>query len=85
MAVDAMVGWHSQPNGHEFAQTLGDSERPESLAWYSSCGCKELDTTEQLNNSIFFRIFDFLIICPMCRDFIFLCYQGFSSASRSFI
>ena len=23
---DKMVGWHHQPNGHEFEQTLGDSE-----------------------------------------------------------
>ena len=85
VAEDAMVGWRNQLNGHEFVQTLGDSERLESLVWYSPCGCKELDMTEQLNNSILFRIFDFLIICPMCRDFVFLCYQGFSSASRSFI
>ena len=85
VAEDAMVGWRNQLNGHEFVQNLGDSERLESLVWYSPCGCKELDMTEQLNNSILFRIFDFLIICPMCRDFVFLCYQGFSSASRSFI
>ena len=23
---DEMVGWHHQPNGHEFEKTLGDSE-----------------------------------------------------------
>ena len=28
-----MIGWHHQPNGHEFEQTLGDSEgqNPEVL------------------------------------------------------
>ena len=26
-----MVGWHHQLNGHEFEQTLGDSEGQESL------------------------------------------------------
>ena len=25
-AEDEMVGWHHQFNGHEFEQTLGDSE-----------------------------------------------------------
>ena len=27
-----MVGWHHQLNGHEFEQTLGDSEGQGSLA-----------------------------------------------------
>ena len=26
MTEDQMVGWHHQLNGHEFEQTLGDSE-----------------------------------------------------------
>ena len=38
-------------DGHEFQQTLGDSEGKGSLVRYSSWGCKELDTTEQLNNN----------------------------------
>ena len=29
---DEMVGWHHRLNGHEFEQTLGDSEEQESLA-----------------------------------------------------
>ena len=29
---DEMVGWHHQLNGHEFEQTLGDSEGQGSLA-----------------------------------------------------
>ena len=30
-----MVGWYHQLSGHEFDQTLGDSEGQESLACYS--------------------------------------------------
>ena len=47
---DEMDGWYHQLNGHEFEQTPGDSERQGSLACYSPWGCKELGTTEQLNN-----------------------------------
>ena len=39
-----MVEWHYQLNGHEFEQTPGDSEGQEAT------GCKEQDTTQQLNN-----------------------------------
>ena len=46
-----MAGWHHQLNGHEFEQTLGDGEGQESLACCSSWGCKESDTTQQLNNN----------------------------------
>ena len=42
---DEMVGWHRQLNGHEFEQTLGDSEGQGSLACCSSWGCQELDMT----------------------------------------
>ena len=49
-AEDEMVGWHHQLNGHEFEQTLGDSEGQGSLAWYSPWGCKESDTTEPQSN-----------------------------------
>ena len=38
-------------NGHEFEQTLGDSEGQGSLMFCSPWGCKELDTTEWLNNN----------------------------------
>ena len=44
-----MIGWHHQLHGHEFEKTPGDSEGQGSLACYSSWGCKELDTTKQLN------------------------------------
>ena len=35
-----MVGWHPQLNGHEFKQTLGDSEEQGSLACCRSWVCK---------------------------------------------
>ena len=38
-------------NGHELGQTLGDSEGRGSLVCCSARGCKESDTTEQINNS----------------------------------
>ena len=31
MTEDEMVGWHHRLNGHEFEQTLGDSEGQASL------------------------------------------------------
>ena len=51
MTEDEMVGCHHQLNGHEFEQTLGDSERQESLVCCSPWGGKELDMIEQLNNN----------------------------------
>ena len=47
---DEMVGWHHRLNGHEFEQALGDGEGQRSLVCCSPWGCKELDSTEQLNN-----------------------------------
>ena len=38
-------------NGHEFVQTTRDSLGQGSLACCTPWGCKELDTTEQLNNN----------------------------------
>ena len=51
MTEDEMVGWHHQLNGHDFEQIPGDGDEKGSLACCSPWGCKELDTTEQLNNS----------------------------------
>ena len=47
-----MAGWHHRLSGHEFEQTLGDSERQGSLAGCSSWGHKESGTTKLLNNNI---------------------------------
>ena len=49
MTEDEMVGWHHQPDGHEFEQDpeLGDGQG--SLACCSTWGRKESDTPERLN------------------------------------
>ena len=52
MTEHEMVGRHHQFNGHEFEQTLEDSEGQGSLACCSSWSCKESDMTEWLNNNI---------------------------------
>ena len=46
-----MAGWHPQLNGYEFEQTLGDGRGQGSLECCCLWSCKELDTTEQLNNN----------------------------------
>ena len=52
-AEHEMLWWHQLLNGHEFEQIPGDSEGQGSLAWCSSWGHKELDTTEQLTLSLY--------------------------------
>ena len=42
---DEMVGWHHWFKGHEFEQTLADSEGQGSLAWCNPWGLKELEIT----------------------------------------
>ena len=37
--------WYHRHNGHEFDQTLGDSEGQESLTYCCPWGRKELDMT----------------------------------------
>ena len=49
MTEDEMVGWHHRLDGHEFKPALGVGDGQRSLACCSPWGCKELDTTEQLN------------------------------------
>ena len=51
VAEDEMLGWHHWLKGHEFEQTLGDSEGQGSLACCSPRGRKEFDTTELLSNN----------------------------------
>ena len=43
---DEMVGWHPRLNGHDFKQTLGDSEGWGSQVCCSPWSRKELDTNE---------------------------------------
>ena len=42
---DEIVGWHHPLNGHEFEQTLRDSERQGSLMCCNPRGRKESDMT----------------------------------------
>ena len=51
MTEDEMVGWHHRLNGHEFEQTLGDGKGQGNLACCRPWGRKELDMTEQLDNT----------------------------------
>ena len=47
-----MWEWCDQEfSGHDFEQTLGDGEGQGSLAYCSSWGHKDSDTTERLNNN----------------------------------
>ena len=45
MTEDKMARWHHQLDGHEFVQTLSDSEGRGSLACCSPCSHEELDAT----------------------------------------
>ena len=49
---DKIAGWYHQLNGQEFKQISRDSEGQGSLAWCNPWGCREVDTTEKLNNNI---------------------------------
>ena len=46
MKEDKLVGWHHRLDGHEYEQTLGESDRQGSLACCSPWGRKESDKTE---------------------------------------
>ena len=49
MTEDEMVGCHHRLEGNDFEQTLGVGDGQGSLVCCSSCGLKELVTTERLN------------------------------------
>ena len=51
MTEDEMVGWHHRINGHEFEQVPGVCDGQGNQVCGSPCGCKELDTTQLLNNN----------------------------------
>ena len=46
MTEGEMVGWHRQPNGHEFGSTLRDGDGQGSLACCCPWDRKKSDTTE---------------------------------------
>ena len=49
MTEDETVGRHHRFNGHGFGWIPGVDDGQGGLACYGSWGCKESDTTEQLN------------------------------------
>ena len=49
MTEDVMVGWHHHLDRHELEQAPGVGDGQGGLACFILWGCKELDTTEQLN------------------------------------
>ena len=49
--MGTIVGWHHQPNGHEFEQVPDDGGGQGSLVCCNPWGHKESDMTEQLNNN----------------------------------
>ena len=61
MTEDETGGWHHRLNGHEFEQTLGDSEGQGSLVCCSPWGGKESDMAERLNNSKIKRLVGYAV------------------------
>ena len=47
MTEDEMVGWHHQFDGHQFEQTLKDSEGQGSLVCCNPLGRQESDAEQQ--------------------------------------
>ena len=62
---DEMAGWHHQLDGHELEQALGVGDGQGILTCCSPWGCKESDTTEQLNWTDIG-----LIIAPSSQDYL---------------
>ena len=57
MTEDELVGWHHRLDGYEFEQAPGVGDGQGSLACCNPWGCKELDTTEQLNGTEYYLSF----------------------------
>ena len=53
MTEDEMVGWHHRLNGHEFEQTLGDSEGQGSMVCCSPWGCRVRHNLVTVQQTIF--------------------------------
>ena len=62
---DEMAGWQYWCNGHELEQTSGDSEGQGGLACYSPWGCRESDTTRQLNNNNNTTTSIYVLVCDL--------------------
>ena len=59
MTDDEMVGWHHRLNEQEFTWTPGVGDGQGGLACCDSWGCKESDTTKQLNCTDTYITFSF--------------------------
>ena len=68
MAENEMIGWHHQFNGHEFEQTLGDSEGQASLVCCSPWDFEESDITGRLNNNKVLAV----LLCRILPIFFFM-------------
>ena len=55
MTEDEMAGWHHQLDGREFEWTPGFGDGQGGLPCCNSWGCRELDMTERLNWTEYFR------------------------------
>ena len=76
---DEMAGWHHQLDGHEFEWTPGVGDGQGGLACCSSWGCKESDTTEQLNwTDVSMKEFNESVLCSS-----WWCAWQYSCASAS--
>ena len=78
-----MAGWHLWCNGHELGQTLGDGKGQGGLACCSPWGCKESDTTGQLNDnncwvSLSVALFRTLWSVVKSLNLVCLDYHGFA-------
>ena len=63
MTENEMAGWHHSLDGHESEWTPGAGDGQGGLACWDSWGCKESDTTEQLNwtDVLYTRNFPYIV------------------------
>ena len=66
---DEMVEWYHRLDGHEFEQAPGVGDGQGSLACCSPWGCKNLDTTEQVNwTELNWNELKFAVLAPWLPD-----------------
>ena len=79
MIEDEMVGWHRWLDGYEFEQALEVGDGQGGLACYSPRGCKELDMTEQLNWTRYYKFHE----CTVWYIFAYICIHVTTTHSIS--